>query len=533
MKKGFTLVELLGVIVILGIISLIVVPPIINQIRTIRTSVGDDTLKLIYASTRRYMDDNRDQYPLIEDREYCITLRQLFNSGILPSPLLDPNTNEEISELKEVKIKINEIDNIEYELLNQGKCGYIDPSGASRPELVEGMLPIMYDEEQDTWVKADLNSRWYDYSDKMWANAALLTATSRGYYQNISPGEEVDDEDVLAYFVWIPRYRYRILNSSFSAMAYEDVMFDVIFEGISTEKSLGNLENEWLTHPAFSFGEDELNGLWVGKYTTGFEGATTAAEGVVSSPELDSAIIKPNSIMWRGIELSKAFVVARDFNEHGNIYGLNGDEAESRLLRNIDWGAVVYLSRSVYGSDEQIWSNRNNSFLTGCASDSALGPANSDCNQYNSENGQKTSTTGNVYGVYDMAGGAYEYVMAGVKTSGNESLRISQSGFTSDEESASELSPNINNPSLEPLIDKYDFNDDIEDFSHSKLGDALGETFNWEDALMVAARGDHDNSWYVRGGLNSLDPGASIFSFTAVNGGASSSRGFRIAIHNK
>ena len=51
-----------------------------------------------------------------------------------------------------------------------------DPSGANRPVLAEGMIPIKYD--GTNWVKADEYgnySNWYDYGNQKWANAVMVT----------------------------------------------------------------------------------------------------------------------------------------------------------------------------------------------------------------------------------------------------------------------------------------------------------------------------------------------------------------------
>ena len=43
---------------------------------------------------------------------------------------------------------------------------------------------------------------------------------------------------------------------------------DIQFEKVGTEKSNGTKNGEWLTHPAFTFGNTELPGIWVGKFET-------------------------------------------------------------------------------------------------------------------------------------------------------------------------------------------------------------------------------------------------------------------------
>ena len=95
---------------------------------------------------------------------------------------------------------------------------------------------------------------------------------------------------------------------------------------------------------------------------------------------------------------------------------LEGATIDSHMMKNIEWGAVAILSQSKYGvynpesingekgnKEYQIWNNSSISYITGSVG------TNKDANNtsvtaYNSENGPKASTTGTVYGIYDMAG---------------------------------------------------------------------------------------------------------------------------------
>ena len=83
-------------------------------------------------------------------------------------------------------------------------------------------------------------------------------------------------------------------------------------------------------------------------------------------------------------------------------------------MKNDEWGAVAYLSKSKYGKqNEEVWINNSSSFITGSAGNSTNANADTGTtNDYTSTQGVKASTTGTVYGVYDMSGGAWEYVAA-------------------------------------------------------------------------------------------------------------------------
>jgi hypothetical protein len=80
-------------------------------------------------------------------------------------------------------------------------------------------------------------------------------------------------------------------------------------------------------------------------------------------------------------------------NNLSNDYGIM-DSVDSHVVSNLEWGAVLYLSHSKYGV---------------CSSGKCDGiSVNS---SYVSEKDKQDTTTRNVYGVYDMAGGTAEYVV--------------------------------------------------------------------------------------------------------------------------
>ena len=82
-KKGFTLAELLGVIIVLGALVLVVATPIVSQINKQKVKLDDSSLKLIYSTTETYIDKNKNSYPLKNNAVYYITLKQLLDSKFI------------------------------------------------------------------------------------------------------------------------------------------------------------------------------------------------------------------------------------------------------------------------------------------------------------------------------------------------------------------------------------------------------------------------------------------------------------------
>jgi prepilin-type N-terminal cleavage/methylation domain-containing protein len=525
-NKGFTLIELLAVIIVLGIISLVAFPPIINQMRKMRDNVSAATLKIIESAAEKHMSNNLDDYPQLEDRKYCISLQELVNGGVLEDPLYDAQTGNKISLEKELSVDIGSSLSKSFELFDIGECGYIDPSGAKEPVLTSNMIPIVRSEDGLRWEKADVKREWYNYDELKWANAVLVTQSSRALYKQAAPGIEILESDILMYYVWIPRFRYKLFNTTFAYQSPRQI--EVIFEGKRTTKSNGLINNQWLTHPAFSFGSLQLDGIWVGKFETAYNPATNVTTAQISTPEQNRAVVKPNKYAWTNINASNAFTVVKELNINGNIYGL-GSNSDPHLMKNTEWGAVAYLSYSKYGNPNPIWVNPNSSFITGCAGATAT-TTTSACNQYQTSLGINASTTGNIYGIYDMVGGAYEMVMGAQYLSGNTAVATASSGFGVGVLDTAEMNK---------YIDKYIYGTTQNNptaYARSKLGDAMGEVVfsvdrSWGDDY--ARMPFNTNPWIVRGELRSSGSITGVMGYRNTTGAALTTASFRIVIINQ
>ena len=116
-KKGFTLAELLGVIVLLGILATVAFPPLLNQLNKSKEKLSGATLKVLGTAAEQYIDDHSSSYPIKDGKTYCISLETLVNYNYLKSPIMDASTGEEISEKDNyIKFKINKFNDYDYEL---------------------------------------------------------------------------------------------------------------------------------------------------------------------------------------------------------------------------------------------------------------------------------------------------------------------------------------------------------------------------------------------------------------------------------
>ena len=394
---------------------------------------------------------------------------------------------------------------------------YVEPLDID-VELAQGMIPVKFDDSGNV-VVADSNSEWYDYEAHEWANAVLVncadSAIKSKYFGSNNKvlasavGKTISMDEIMQMYVYIPRYKYQLFNAEDGTSNPQAI--NITFESKTTAKSTGTKNGEWLTHPAFTFGDKELAGIWVGK----FETSNTSA-----LPK-----ILPNVSSLRSMNVSSQFNTSRLMTTTlASTYGTSTND-DSHMMKNMEWGAVAYLSSSIYGryinastcidSGCEVWINNNSNCTTGCAGSSVSASKDSTCNAWNTVTGVNASTTGNIYGIYDMSGGAEEYVM------GNYNA-ISTAGFSSMPEAK--------------YYDKYTGTDSNRDFTKYHLGDATKETLKAKSTLQNSWYGDYSESvdwnrpWVSRGGYYNDDTDAGVFNFGISYGNSFSTISFRVVL---
>ena len=255
----------------------------------------------------------------------------------------------------------------------------------------------------------DQIGQWYDYNSKQWANAVTVKDPNKYKNQN----KVVDENDVLGYFVYIPRYAYEVMrpNATDKVVTDDDYKlpdntsikhpgFMINFEnkynlfktpGDSTScssisgstlttkdyrtqcaKDLGysrlNPETDsakankttWATHPAFRWqytkainGIDktqDLNGFWVGKYET--TGSNTAPTVKPNSRHIGRALTDHIGTYY---DIAKSLGQKDNYNPYGNNTAIPQNSHHlsnysSHMLKNTEWGVITYLSSSTYGA---------------------------------------------------------------------------------------------------------------------------------------------------------------------------------------
>ena len=238
-KKGFTLIELLGVVTLIVLVSLIVIPNLLSSINKKRGEISSANMQLLASAADVYIDNHSGMYANSFEANgstYCIPLQTLIDAGILETPFKDAS-GKEVDYSDVVKATYNaQYNGFQYEFVKKNTCSEV-VQYVSKPELASSMIPVVY--EDGVWKKADANSKWYNYSEKKWANAVLVRewkgsesgSKSRYEYLEAPYGTVINEFDILAYFVWIPRFRYQLFNSNIP------ISINIVFESVGTDTS--------------------------------------------------------------------------------------------------------------------------------------------------------------------------------------------------------------------------------------------------------------------------------------------------------
>ncbi len=443
-------------------------------------------------------------------------------------------------------------------------------------ESTKKLIPITIDDD-GTVHYANLKTKWYDYSKKLWANAVLLVDNPSN--KDYKTGDIILEKDIESYFVWIPRFSYKIWNlansedynsapniTTLNNTNYETSpqnafnkprIIDIKFGNVDTNPKMNESEatlNNYYTHPAFTLGDKDLNGIWVGKFEVGYNqngdngnpiedtSSWTTSKATINFINNKRVIVKPNVNSWQNNTIQNFFLSLYNYNR----------SLESHMMKNTEWGAVAYLSHSIYGIGSNININNAYDLVTGIG-------ANANTNQekrpgdygnskqidktqpYNSGAGYLASTTGNITGIYDMCGGVTEYMAA------YRGETVGESGFTDD----TELKTTYKN-----YVDIYAADSDSTTYTKRILGDATGEMgpfYQYYDGDGTAGQGstpgtlryhsswytslssfiNTNSPWFVRGGHYADGGLASQFYFTRGTGTFVSFFGTRLVLATK
>ena len=466
-------------------------------------------------------------------------------------------------------------------LVDPTVCKSGDPKNDCQVDLDPNMIPVKYtgtatNAQWTSIAKPEDSSNqgyWYNYNQKRWANAITVKPEALSKYKNQT--RVIDQPDILGYWVYIPRYAYEVMRRDGTDKPVPAQNFLISFEKATTPKRYPAEANcgagkdyrtecylnrdyvkgypsdigTWATHPAFTFGSKELNGIWFAKFET--TGTTNQPTVLPNEAHISGGYNGMNNQVGNFYSLSKTLGINDPQNVGGGGFTTTQNnhhlvKLSSHMVNNNDWGAATYLSASKYGAGYnkvQIngqGGNRNNGNgdtygTTGC------GPRSNGDNDgyshfgtigtlqacgddgarvYNGTLGQLASTTNNPTGIYDMSGGGYEYVAASYSDNLNNSNTNEYFG---------------SNAAHPPYVNNYNFTDPNSCTFATCGGQAFHETNNGGNEGAYQWNGNNINSvylfspWFLRGGGYD-NTGSGLFYVNNSGGATYYGDAFRVAL---
>ena len=526
-----------------------------------------------------------------------ISIQSLTNTGIFKRAQEAKNAMEK-AEAEQAKM-LNEYENELNKYTSGTIKDKTEWTGkVNKPKLMTGMTPIKFNEptgdekanEGSTVKTTDGDTAWYDYDAKKWANAqtqdgsmwvwiprfaykinsstqtfdvVFLKDTTNVYVDNgTEKNAETEgyivhpafkDESSIDYAnggwdkeltgIWVSKFEAGFASGNNSAEVKESSLKYTQAYAWVGGTELGSSDN-WGTARNYLDGEYGVNSG--SNYT--FKNGT--------APSIKYPTFQGLTYSMNYINQNDAFNISKALTESGNIYGLSSSSTDSHMMKNSEWGAVAYLSQSKYGlNGTNIYinnvtlNNTTNSVyaVTGCAGATAdasyvattilaiNGRTASNVYVWTQKSGTKASSTGTIYGIYDMSGGAWERT-AGLVNNGNDNLTIyGQSMLNALNNGKS--SKYVTVYPHDSSVDKNGADIDTASAANWKVntkiyGDGIRET-STGGTLKTSWYGDYSYFPAVyapfsgRGGLCWDTHGAGLFYFARGDGGSAFVFGFR------
>ena len=438
------------------------------------------------------------------------------------------------------------------------------------------------------------DAEWYNYENKKWANAKTEDGSMwvwiprYAYRIHKENGVETQKFDIV-FLVGLTDNYYDENGKLQTAQRQTSENQTIVTNGdtytvhpaFTNESSINYANGGW---------DKELAGIWVAKFEAGYASgnnkATVKASSVNYSQDtswvakieagtssdstqparnwLDgkygsttTAIKYPTfqglTYSMNYINHNDAYRISKVLTESGNIYGLNNSSTDSHLMKNSEWGAVSYLSQSKYGLDgtniviNSVYLNNTTKSVyavTGCASSTAdasavsttIGALNnrtqSSVYVWTQKNGTAASSTGTIYGIYDMAGGISERTSSLINNK-NDNLKTYGSQIIAD----------LNNGKSTKYITIYPTGETLgQTMAQASQANYTNNTKIYGDAIKeTSTLGTGTNSWYsdcsdfvglstpflLHGGYYGGTSISGCFAFGRTSGNGSYYRGFR------
>ena len=169
MKRGFTLVELMAVVIVIAVIGLIAIPTVDKTIKDNKNKLYQIQISNIYDAAKTWSDNHVNLLPETRGEAISIPLLLLKQEGLLSIDFKNPKTNEKFYDNMYIDI-IYEKDSYTYNVIeNSGNTNYsitivpiilkstFNYSGSCSVGNVIVVEDGQYQDRNESWLLIDTN----------------------------------------------------------------------------------------------------------------------------------------------------------------------------------------------------------------------------------------------------------------------------------------------------------------------------------------------------------------------------------------
>lgn len=153
MKKGFTFIEMIATMVILGVISLIATPMILNQLEKRKEDLYEIQINNIELALKSWANDNKESLPEKSGETITLTLLQLKQSKFIDSNIVNPITNKLLPDDMTLTITKNKNSYIYEVNENTGTQAVFEETDYNKPKIILKGEALVYLELGDMYLE--------------------------------------------------------------------------------------------------------------------------------------------------------------------------------------------------------------------------------------------------------------------------------------------------------------------------------------------------------------------------------------------
>lgn len=327
MKKGFTLVELLGTIILLALLAFVVAVPIVARINKNASKINEATVKVLKEYTLSYIDTNKNDFKSKNiGTTYYITLDELkYNEKGIENLY----KNKNLDEYTQVKVEVDTKGEYDISILETPNQNLKDLYSDGKYVLFNGILwqMINHDEENNT-----------------------VKLASYEFVGSLQKGNKNNYSDTYIY-KWLNNYFIGMLN--YNSIIKESIYGDTEAKvGLLTTSENQNYPKSGYTYFVINNGNlvnndsSSNNASLIRPVITIFDGTVvTSGDGTDSNPY----ILRNDQNDQTGLRLKAADLsIGQYIRFSNNIYRII-----EYGVNNVKVISTFYEGESIYASDQQ------------------------------------------------------------------------------------------------------------------------------------------------------------------------------------